>query len=68
MKDSQIHFMLETTRKWFWFSFLDPIINEKYKNILVVVAKDKKESFKPKRERDILSHGLGNWEHLEGGE
>ena len=37
--------------------------NEAAKNILAMAAKQKEGSFKPSRERDILSVGLGNLEH-----
>jgi len=38
--------------------------DEAAKNILAMVAKQKEGSFKPSRERDTLSVGLGNPEHL----
>ena len=44
-------------------SFADPIVEEAAKNIFVVVAKKQEGSFKPQRERDILTAGLGNPEH-----
>jgi len=37
--------------------------DEAAKNILAMVAKQKEGSFKPSRERDTLSVGLGNPEH-----
>ena len=41
----------------------DLVTDEAAKNILAVVAKQKEGSFKPSRERDTLSVGLGNLEH-----
>ena len=37
--------------------------DEAAKNILVMATKQKEGSFKPSRERDTLSVGLGNPEH-----
>jgi len=37
--------------------------DEAAKNILAMAAKQKEESFKPSRERDTVSVGLGNPEH-----
>jgi hypothetical protein len=44
-------------------SFANPKVEEGGKNIFAVVAKKKEGSFKPQRERDILTAGLGNLEH-----
>ena len=44
-------------------SWPEPMIDEAAKNILVMVAKQKEGSFKPSRERDTLSVGVGNPEH-----
>jgi len=44
-------------------SWPDPRTDEAAKNVLAVAAKQKEGSFKPSRERDILSVGLGNLEH-----
>jgi hypothetical protein len=41
----------------------DRMTNEVAKNILAMAAKQKEGSFKPSRERDALSVGLGNLEH-----
>ena len=46
-------------------SWPNPMTDEAAKNILAVVAKQKEGSFKPSRERDTLSVGLGNPEHLD---
>lgn len=45
-------------------SFEDPMLEEATKSILAVAAKTQEGKFKPQRERDILSEGLGNPEHL----
>ena len=45
-------------------SWPDPMTDEAAKNILAMVAKQKEGSFKPSRERDTLSVGLGNPDHL----
>ena len=44
-------------------SFADPMVEEATKNIFAVAAKKQEGSFKPQRERDILTAGLGNPEH-----
>jgi hypothetical protein len=44
-------------------SFDDPNIEEATKNIYAMAAKQSQGSFKPQRERDILTAGLGNLEH-----
>jgi hypothetical protein len=44
-------------------SFDDPTIEEATKNIYAMVAKQSQGTFKPQRERDILTAGLGNLEH-----
>jgi hypothetical protein len=44
-------------------SFDDPNIEEATKNIYAMAAKQSQGSFKPQRERDILTAGLGNPEH-----
>ena len=44
-------------------SWPDPMTDEVARNILVMVAKQNEGSFKPSRERDTLSVGLGNPEH-----
>ena len=44
-------------------SWPDPMTDEAAKNILVMATKQKEGSFKPSRERDTLSVGLGNLEH-----
>ena len=41
-------------------SWPDPMTDEAAKNILAVAAKQKEGSFKPSRERDTVSVGLGN--------
>jgi hypothetical protein len=45
-------------------SFDDPNVEEVAKNIYAMAAKQSQGSFKPQRERDILTAGLGNPEHL----
>jgi hypothetical protein len=45
------------------FSWPDPMTDEAAKSILAVAAKQKEGLFKPSRERDALSVGLGNPEH-----
>ena len=44
-------------------SFDDPIVEEAAKNIYTMAAKQSEGTFKPQRERDILTAGLGNPEH-----
>jgi hypothetical protein len=44
-------------------SFDDPIVEEAAKNIYAMAAKQSQGSFKPQREGDILTAGLGNPEH-----
>jgi hypothetical protein len=44
-------------------SFDDPNVEEVAKNIYAMTAKQNQGSFKPQRERDILTAGLGNTEH-----
>jgi hypothetical protein len=44
-------------------SFDDPNVDEAAKNIYAMAAKQSQGSFKPQRERDILTAGLGNPEH-----
>ena len=44
-------------------SWPDPRTDEAAKNVLAVAAKQKEGSFKPSRERDTVSVGLGNPEH-----
>jgi hypothetical protein len=44
-------------------SFDDPIVEEAAKNIYVMAVKQSQGTFKPQRERDILTAGLGNHEH-----
>jgi hypothetical protein len=41
----------------------DPNVEEVAKNIYAMAAKQSQGSFKPQRERDILTAGLGNPEH-----
>jgi hypothetical protein len=43
--------------------FDDPNVEEVVKNIYALAAKQSQGSFKPQRERDILTAGLGNPEH-----
>jgi len=45
------------------FTWTDPKVDEAAKNNLAVAAKQKEGSFKPSRERDALTVGLGNPEH-----
>jgi hypothetical protein len=44
-------------------SFDDPTVEEAAKNIYAIAAKQSQGTFKPQRERDILTAGLGNPEH-----
>jgi hypothetical protein len=44
-------------------SFDDPMLDEAAKSIFLVAAKQHEGLFKPQRERDILTIGLGNLEH-----
>jgi hypothetical protein len=44
-------------------SFDDPMLDEAAKSIFAVAAKQHKRLFKPRRERNILTAGLGNSEH-----
>jgi hypothetical protein len=44
-------------------SFDDPNVKEVVKNIYAMAAKQSQGSFKPQRERDILTASLGNPEH-----
>ena len=44
-------------------SFDDPIVEEAAKNIYTMAAKQSEGTFKPQRERDILTAGLGHPEH-----
>jgi hypothetical protein len=44
-------------------SFDDPMLDEAAKSIFAVAAKQHEGLFKPRRERDILTTGLGNPEH-----
>ena len=44
-------------------SWPDPMTDEAAKNILAVAAKQKEGPFKPSRERDTISVGLGNPKH-----
>jgi hypothetical protein len=44
-------------------SFDDPNVEEVVKNIYAVAVKQSQGSFKPQKERDILTSGLGNPEH-----
>ena len=44
-------------------SFDDPTVKETAKNIYAMAAKQSQGSFKPQREGDILTAGLGNPEH-----
>jgi uncharacterized protein YdhG (YjbR/CyaY superfamily) len=44
-------------------SFDDPMLDEATKSIFAVAAKQHEGLFKPRRERDILTAGLGNPEH-----
>jgi hypothetical protein len=44
-------------------SFDDPTLKEATKNIFAMAAKQSQGIFKPQRERDILTVGLGNPEH-----
>jgi hypothetical protein len=44
-------------------SFDDPMLDEATKSIFAVAAKQHEGLFKPRRERDILTAGLGNYEH-----
>ena len=45
-------------------SFDDPNVEEAAKNIYAMAAKQNQGTFKPQRESDILTAGLGNPEHL----
>lgn len=44
-------------------SFDDPVVEELAKSFFAVAAKQHEGSFKPQREKDILTAGLGNPEH-----
>ena len=44
-------------------SFEDPMLDEAMKSIFAVAGMQQEGKFKPRRERDILSVGLGNPEH-----
>jgi hypothetical protein len=44
-------------------SFDDPTVEKAAKNIYAIAAKQSQGTFKPQRERDILTTGLGNPEH-----
>ena len=44
-------------------SFDDPTVEEAAKNIYAIAAKQSEGTFKPQREKDILTAGLGNPEH-----
>jgi hypothetical protein len=44
-------------------SFDDPMLDEAVKSIFAVAAKQHKGLFKPRKDRDILTAGLGNPEH-----
>jgi hypothetical protein len=44
-------------------SFDDPNIEEATKNIYAMTTKQSRGSFKPKKERDILTAGLDNPKH-----
>ena len=44
-------------------SFEDPMLDEAMKSIFVVAGMQQEGKFTPRRERDILSVGLGNPEH-----
>jgi hypothetical protein len=44
-------------------SFDEPTVEEAAKNIYAIAAKQSQGTFKPQRERDILTAGLGNPKH-----
>jgi hypothetical protein len=44
-------------------SFDDPTVEEAAKNIYAIAVKQSEGTFKPQREKDILTAGLGNPEH-----
>jgi len=44
-------------------SFEDPMLDEAKKSIFAVAGSQQEGKFTPRRERDILSVGLGNLEH-----
>ena len=46
-----------------FISFDDPTVEEAAKNIYAIAAKQSQGTFKPQRDRDILTAGLGNPEH-----